>query len=119
VKIRIDPDPVPFSGRPILDVPSCRDSVLARGNTWFYDQYITTETGVPIVLEESENFFDGRFVSRIQEKISIKGNSGYIKHSRWCSGYPYFHYAQTRFKGKDDYGVPIVINGPWVRLMGR
>ena len=117
LKVRIDPDPVPFSGKPITDVASCRDSVLASKNTWFYDQIISTETGIPVTITERENFFDGRFVSKINETIRIAGNAGYIIHSRWCSGTKVFHYVQTRFKGKDDNGEPFVLNGPWVRLM--
>ena len=38
-------------------------------------------------------------------------------HTRWCSGIPTPHYAQTRFKGSDANGEPVVISGPWVRLL--
>jgi len=38
-------------------------------------------------------------------------------HTRWCSGYSKPHYAQTRFKGRDETGEPITISAPWVRLL--
>jgi hypothetical protein len=119
LKVKIDPPVVYMSGRPILDVPSCRDSALASKNTWFYDQIISTETGVPITITERENFFDGRFASRVKDTIKIGGNSGYTIHSRWCSGYNTFHYVQTRLKGQDDYGERFVLEGPVVRLYPR
>ncbi|MBF8299933.1 MAG: hypothetical protein HW394_303, partial [Acidobacteria bacterium] len=40
-----------------------------------------------------------------------------ILHTRWCSGHAKPHYAQSRFKGKDEYGEAITISGPWVRLL--
>jgi hypothetical protein len=68
-------------------------------------------------LTERENFFDGRFTSKNPETIRMEGNNGAVLHTRWCSAYPKPHYAQTRFKGKDDNGEPIVLVGAWVRLL--
>ena len=85
--------------------------------TWYYDQIIHGETGVPVDLSERENFLDGVFVSRIGGSLALKGNGTINLRTRWCSGNAKFHYAQTRFKGRDDYGQPVEISGPWVRLM--
>jgi hypothetical protein len=104
---------VPYSGRPITDSFSCRD----LKHTWFYEQKLATETGLKVTITERENFFDGRFVNKVSQRIEIAGNSSYSINSRWCSGYPIFHYAQTRFKGVDEEGNPVVLNGPWVRLL--
>lgn len=115
VRLKIDPDPVPHSGKPITDATACRNPVMKY--TWYYDQYIHAETGVPVTFTERENFFEGRFVSRNGETLTLNGNGTIVLHTRWCSGYAKFHYAQTKFKGKDEYGEPVEISGPWVRLM--
>jgi hypothetical protein len=115
VSLKIDPEPVPHSGKPITDVAACRNPVMKY--TWYYTQYIHAETGVPVTFAERENFFEGRFVSRNGETLTLNGNGTIALHTRWCSGYAKFHYAQTRFKGKDEYGEPIEISGPWVRLL--
>jgi hypothetical protein len=112
IAFKVDPTPVPYSG---VRIPlfACRD----LAHTWYYDQHITAETGVALTITERENFFDGRFVSRSTEQIRLEGNSGVVLHTRWCSGYAKPHYAQTRFKGQDDYGEPFVVSGPWVQLL--
>jgi hypothetical protein len=112
LRMKVDPDPVPHSGTPI-NIFSCRDSRY----TWYYDQYLHAETGIAITFTERENFFDARFVSKSTETIQLSGNGTVILHTRWCSGHAIPHYAQTRFKGKDELGEPITISGPWVRLL--
>ena len=110
--MKIAPEPVPYSGKPVGTF-SCRDN----RHTWYYDQHIYAETGVPVTFTERENFFDGRFVNRNTETIHLGGNSSVILHTRWCSAFAKPHYAQTRFKGKDDYGEAVRISGPWLRLL--
>jgi len=112
VTIKIDPEPVRHSGQP-TGTSSCRD----LRHTWFYDQHIHGETGVVVTFTERENFFDGRFVNKNNETIRLGGNGTAILHTRWCSAFPRPHYTQTRFKGRDEYGEPVVISGPWVRLL--
>ena len=111
VSIKIDPEPVRYSGKPITDVASCR--ILPH--TWYYDVYVHGETGVKVNFSERENFFDGRFTSR-SGGFELGPNGTVILHVRWCSGYPRFHYTQHRLKGKDEYGEPVTINTPWIRL---
>lgn len=112
LRFKIDPDPVPYSGRPITDVTSCRN----LKHTWYYDQFVHAETGIGLTIQERENFFDGRFVSKNTQKISIAGNGTAVLKTRWCSGYGIFHYTQTRFKMTDDEGGQFTVSGPWVRL---
>lgn len=113
VRLKVDPEPVPHSGTPITDNNYCRPLKY----TWFYDQYIHAETGVQVIFSERENFFDGRFASKNNETLTLNGNGTIVLKTRWCSGYGVFHYTQTRFKGKDEYGEPVTISGPWVRLL--
>jgi hypothetical protein len=112
LSIKIDPEPVPYSGTPVGTF-SCRN----LRHTWYYDQHLHTETGIKVKLTQRENFFDGRFVSKIEETIQLDGNSSVVLHTRWCSGYAKPHYTQTRFTGEDENHEPITISGPWVRLL--
>jgi hypothetical protein len=112
LKIKIDPEPVAHSGTPV-PIFGCRDLKY----TWYYDQHLQAETGVPVTFVERENFFDGRFVSRSEGTILLAGNTSVILHTRWCSGHAKPHYTQSRFTGRDEYGEPVLISGPWVRLL--
>jgi hypothetical protein len=113
--VKIVPEPVPYSGRPVGTF-SCRD----LKHTWFYEQVLHSNTGAfSVTFTERENFFDGRFVNKVEESLHIPPNGTYRFNSRWCSGYPRAHTAQTRFRGKDGNGNPIVVNGPVVRLMAQ
>ena len=115
VLIKIDPEPVPHSGKRITDVAACTGEEMKY--TWYYDQILHADTGVRVFLSERENFFDGVFTGRSSGTLDIPPNGTIVLHSRWCSGNPEFHYAQTRYKGKDDYGAAVEISGPWVRLL--
>ena len=110
--ITVNPEPVPYSGVPV-PLFSCRDN----RHTWYYDQVLVTDTGLAVTFTERENFFDGRFTSTNTSAITIPGNSGVTLHTRWCSAYPKPHYAQTRFKGRDETGEPVTISASWARLL--
>jgi hypothetical protein len=112
--VRAEPEPVPYSGRAITDVTSCR--ILPH--TWFYKQTVFNNTGKKITVTERENFFDGRFVSK-GGGFTLEANQSITLDTRWCSGYPTFHYAQTRFKARDEEGNPLTLSGPWVRLQPK
>lgn len=112
VHIKIDPEPVAHSGVRVATV-GCRDHQY----TWYYDQHIISDTGVPVTFTERDNFFDARFTSKNTETIQLGGNTSVVLHTRWCSSYAKPHYTQTRFKGRDDYGETVEISGPWVRLL--
>lgn len=111
VSIKIDPEPVLYSGTPITDVVSCR----TLPHTWFYDVILHGETGVRVNVSERENFFGGRFTSK-SGGFELGPNGTVVLHVRWCSGYPTFHYTQHRFKGTDEYGEKIEISTQWIRL---
>jgi len=110
--VTIDPEPVMHSGVPV-PVAACDNHPY----TWYYSQILVNDSGLAITFNERENFFDGRFTSKNGETIRIEGNSSVILRTRWCSAYPKPHYAQTRFKGKDDNGEAITLSGPWVQLL--
>lgn len=111
--ILIEPEPVTHSGVPV-PVASCATN---HPYTWYYDQVLSNDTGLAVTLTQRENFFDGRYTSTNPEVVQIRGNGTVIIHTRWCSGYAKPHYAQTRFKGRDETGEPIEMSAPWVRLL--
>jgi len=111
VQLRINPDPVPFSGVAV-PLASCRE----LAHTWYYEQIIHAQTGIAFHITERENYFDGRLVSRVAENINVEGNGTARLNSRWCSAFGMAHTAQHRFKGVDADGNPFVVNGPLVRL---
>jgi hypothetical protein len=109
--VKLDPDPVAHSGAPI-PIRGCRDNRF----TWFYDQIVATDTGVPIKITKRENFFDGRYTSTNHDSFSVPGNSSVILRTRWCSAYPIPHYAQTKFFGADEYNNDFIYSAPRARL---
>ena len=110
--LKIYPEPVQHSGIPV-PIPGCRDLKY----TWYYDQILHDQSGIPVTFTERENFFDGRFVSLSTETIALAANGTAILHTRWCSGHAKPHYAQSRFKGRDREGELVTVSGPWVRLL--
>lgn len=113
---KVDPSPVPYSGVPVSDVAGCR--ILPH--TWYYDQIVFSNVGShTFKITQRENFFDGRYVSTVNEAFDIRENGSMRFKSRWCSGYATEHTAQTRFRGVDSDGNKVLFSGPVVRLMGK
>lgn len=110
--LRIEPEPVGHSGAPI-PLSGCQDLKY----TWFYDQILHNQSGIPVTFSERENFFDARFVSVSRETIELDGNGTVVLHTRWCSGHAKPHYTQTKFKGRTRDGDEVTLSGPWVRLL--
>jgi hypothetical protein len=110
--IVIDPESVTHSGVAV-PVAGCDNHPY----TWYYAQVLVNDSGLAITFTERENFFDGRYTSTNLQPVSIRANGTVTLQTRWCSGYAKPHYAQTRFKGRDETGEPVVISAPWVRLL--
>jgi hypothetical protein len=112
--LKIDPERVAHSGRPVGTF-SCRDNRF----TWYYDQYVVNDTGVPLKVIERENYFDGRWVSTNKQGFNIPGNGTVVLPTRWCSGVQRSHYTQTIFKVQVDEsgGEQFTLSGPNVALL--
>ena len=110
--IVIDPEPVLHSGVPV-PLAACENHPY----TWYYSQVLVNDSGLALTFSERENFFDGRYTSTNTQAINIRGNGTVTLQTRWCSGYAIPHFAQTRFKGRDETGEPVVVSAPWVRLL--
>lgn len=110
--ITIDPDPVEHSGVPV-PLAACDNHPY----TWYYSQVLVNDSALTITITSRENFFDARYSSTNNQAISIPPQGTVMVDTRWCSGYAMPHYAQTRFKGRDQKGAPFVISAPWARLL--
>jgi hypothetical protein len=109
--VAIDPEPVMHSGVAV-PVAGCED----KPYTWYYSQMLVNDSAMSITFTSRENFFDGRYSSTNPQVITIGPNDSVTLDTRWCSAYAKPHYAQTRFKGRNQAGKALVISAPWARL---
>jgi hypothetical protein len=109
--VRVDFNPVPFSGIP---VPTSSCSALS--NTWYYKTILQSRTGNPFRVVERENYFDGFLASRSGATVELPAQQPTEIQVRWCSGYGKAHTAQHRFRVVDQNGQPQIINGPLMQL---
>jgi hypothetical protein len=108
--VRVDPNPVPWSGE---SVPDCN-----LANRWHYDQILRNGGGVPLVISDRVDLFDGAQVSsRTGLGIALAPGQETSIRTRWCSANNIEHRAQTNFSGSDDAGTRISFTGPTVRLL--
>jgi hypothetical protein len=116
IEITIDPNPVPFSGQPITDAAACAN----YENTWFYDQVLRETAGVEVRLTSRIDVFDGQTANTVQGlNIVIPPRGTQTLRTRWCSGAPTEHSAQSSFSGADSAGNPVTATGPVAQLMKR
>jgi|ERR1041384_3705981 hypothetical protein len=110
--ITIDPEVVLHSGVPV-PTAGCATN---HPYTWYYTQKFSNDRGVPFTVVERTQFFDGYYAGKNTESFGMAPNGTVFLQTRWCSGYSKPHYAQTRYKIRDDSGE-WDFNGPWVQLM--
>jgi hypothetical protein len=116
IQITINPNPVPFSGQPITDAAACEN----YENTWFYDQVLTETAGVEVRLTSRIDMFDDKTANTLQGlNIVIPPRGTQTLRTRWCSGAPTGHTAQSSFSGTDAQGNSVTATGPVARLMAR
>jgi hypothetical protein len=112
VKVDPPPDHVPHSGKPV-GIFGCRDNRF----TWYYDQYVTTDSGLSITVRSRDNFFDGRWVSENKDGFNVAGNSSVVLHTRWCSAVPRPHYTQHRFQVEVEGGERFTFYTDYIALL--
>jgi hypothetical protein len=115
IQITITPNPVPFSGQPITDLPSC----ATRPNTWFYDQVLKEVGGVAVTVTQRVDAFDGASSAPTNPGLRIAANGSTTIRTRWCSVSAAAHTAQSNFSGTDVNGKTWSVIGVVVRLLAK
>jgi len=113
VKVSVNPDPVPFSGAPILDTGECADFT----NTWFYDTVLQETAGVSVTFTSRIDLFDGNVANNLTGlNIALGPHDTVVLHTRWCSGKSTAHSAQSIFGGVDANGNLVSAQGQVAQL---
>jgi len=116
VEMSVVPNPVPYSGDRIADVPGC----VTSQNTWFYDQILTETGGSTVTFTQRIDLFDNsRTNDRSDLSIVVPANDSITLKTRWCSATSVEHTAESRFSGKDAAGNEISVTSGVVRLMKK
>ena len=116
VEMSVVPNPVPYSGDRIADVPGC----VTSQNTWFYDQILTETGGSTVTFTQRIDLFDNsRTNDRSDLNIELPANGSITLRTRWCSATSVEHTAESRFSGKDAAGNEISVTSGVVRLMKK
>ena len=116
IEASVVPNPVPYSGDRIADVPGC----VTSQNTWFYDQILTETGGSKVTFTQRIDLFDNsRTNDRSDLSIEVPANGSITLKTRWCSSTSVEHTAESRFSGKDAAGNEITVSSGVVRLMKK
>ena len=116
VNLSVVPNPVPYSGDRIADVPAC----VSSQNTWFYDQILTETGGSAVTFTNRIDLFDNtRTNDRSDLSIVVPANGSLTLRTRWCSATSAEHTAESRFSGTDAAGNEISVSSGAVRLMQK
>jgi hypothetical protein len=106
--VTVNPNPVPFSGQPVTDAPSCAGSK----NTWFYEQVLKETGGAAVTFTSRIDKFDERVVNTVTNlSLVVPANGSMSIQSRWCSAQGVAHTAQTTFTGTDTNGHSVSADG--------
>lgn len=114
VQVTVEPNPVPYSGKPITDLAACNN----KNNTWYYDQLLKEVGGVQVTFTKRVDTFDGWPVNELTNLNIVVPANGTVKlETRWCSASSSEHNAQSVFSGTDAKGNLVTATGGVVRLL--
>src|SRR5687767_8585692 len=116
ITVTVNPNPVPFDGKPITDVAGC----ARRNNTWYYELTLKESGGAPVTFNAQIDAFDGFVVNNLTGiKISVPANGEVKLNPRWCSSTSGKHSSQHTFSGTDSNGNAINLQTPLINLMAN
>ena len=116
ISVTVNPNPVPFSGKPITDVAGCSK----RNNTWYYELTLKEAGGAPVTFTSQIDAFDGFVVNNLTGiKVTVPANGELKLNPRWCSSTSSKHTAQHTFSGTDSNGNSINLQTPVINLMAN
>jgi hypothetical protein len=114
IRVTVNPNPVPFDGKPITDVAGCE----RRNNTWYYEMTLEETGGVPVTFHSQIDAFDGFVVNNLTGlRVNVPANGKVVMNPRWCSATNSKHTAQHTFTGNDANGNPVTLQSPLINLM--
>jgi hypothetical protein len=114
VQIAVEPNPVPYSGKPITDVAGCAN----LNNTWYYDQVLKEVSGAEVKFTKRVDTFDGWPINDLSNLNIVVPANGTMKiATRWCSATSQEHNATSTFTGTDARGNPVTATSGVVRLL--
>ena len=116
VSVTVNPNPVPFDGKPITDVAGC----ARRNNTWYYELTLKETGGAPVTFTAQIDALDGFVVNNLSGiKVTVPANGEAKLNPRWCSATSGKHTAQHTFTGTDSNGNAVNLQSPLVNLMAN
>lgn len=116
ISVTVNPNPVPFSGKPITDVAGC----ARRNNTWYYELTLKESGGAPVTFNAQIDAFDGFVVNNLTGiKLVVPANGELKLNPRWCSSTSSKHTAQHTFSGTDSNGNAVNLQTPLINLMAN
>jgi hypothetical protein len=114
ISVTVNPNPVPFDGKPITDVAGCE----RRNNTWYYELTLKETGGAPVTFTSQIDAFDGFVVNNLTGvKVQVPANGEIKLNPRWCSATNGKHTAQHTWSGTDSNGNSINLQTPVINLM--
>jgi hypothetical protein len=116
VTASVNPNPVPFDGKPISDIAGC----ARRNNTWYYELTLTETGGAPVTFTSQIDALDGFVVNNLTGvKVAVPANGEMKINPRWCSSTSGKHTAQHTFSGTDSNGNAVNVQTPVINLMAN
>ena len=116
ISVTVNPNPVPFDGKPITDVAGCE----RRNNPWYYELTLKESGGAPVTFTAQIDAFDGFVVNNLTGiNLRVPANCEVKLNPRWCSATNSRHTAQHTFTGTDSNGNSINLQTPVINLMGK
>jgi hypothetical protein len=114
ISVTVNPNPVPFSGKPITDVAGCAN----RNNTWYYELTLKESGGATVTFTSQIDAFDGFVVNNLTGiKVTVPANGELKLNPRWCSSTSDKHTSQHTFSGTDSNGNSVNLQTPVINLM--
>ena len=116
VSVTVNPNPVPFDGKPISDIAGC----ARRNNTWYYELTLKETGGAPVTFNSQIDALDGFVVNNLTGvKVEVPANGEMKLNPRWCSSTSGKHTAQHTFSGTDSNGNAVNLQTPIINLMAN
>lgn len=114
VELANAPSPAPWSGAPITG-PACS----GVENTWFFAANFSESGGLGVTFTEVVNTIDGTTAPPLTNQLRVPAGGSLGLNRAFCFRDNREHSIQTTFRGSDELGRPVIVEGAAVRLLPR